>query len=146
MDAKTKKLLDENDTIRIMYESFMQMFKDEKKAFGAINHIAEKVKEPGCKLIHLGNVVFLITVSGSHLAEMHAMIGGNPTEAEKVKELGQQIDKLLPMLKKLGAKVAYTYMPPDQIEKFRPILKKHKFYERPVEVNGKKLIATYVEV
>ena len=51
MDANTQKVLAENKTIRIMYECFMEQFKNEKKAFAAVNHIAQKVKEPGCKLM-----------------------------------------------------------------------------------------------
>jgi hypothetical protein len=146
MDANTKKILAENKTIRIMYENFMEHFKDENKSFAAINNIAEKVKEPGCKLIPIDDMVFLITVSASHMVEMHAMIGGNLTEAKKLKVLEVSLEKLFPMLKDLGVKMVYTYMPPDKIQAFRGIIKKHKFFEKPAEIDGKKVVAVYAEV
>ena len=146
MDAKTEKILAENDQVRIMYEHFMDQFKDESKTFAAINHIAEKVKEPGCKLIHLENTVFLITVSAARMVEMHAMMGGHPTMDQKLKTLDKLLDQLLPMLKELDVKIAYTYMTPDKVGEFRKILEGHKFYERPAEVEGKKYVAFYVEV
>ena len=146
MDANTKQVLAENKTIRIMYENFMEHFKDENKSFAAINNISEKVKEKGCKLIPIDNVVFLITVSATHMVEMHAMIGGNLTDAQKLKALEAPLNKLFPMLKQLGVKMVYTYMPPDKIQAFRGILKKYKFFEKPAEVDGKKVIAVYAEV
>lgn len=146
MDANTKQVLAENKTIRIMYECFMDQFKDEKKAFGAINNIAEKVKEPGCKLIEIDDVVFLITVSASRMVEMHAMIAGKLTNVQRADALDAPMGKLLPMLKKFGAKLVYTYMPPKDISAYQNMLKKYKFYQKPTEVNGKKAIAVYVEV
>lgn len=146
MDASTQQVLAENKTIRIMYEGFMEQFKDENKSFAAINSIAEKVKEPGCKLIPIDDVVFLITVSASSMVEMHAIIGGNLTEAQKIKALESPLNKLFPMLKELGVKLVYTYMPPEKIQAFRGILKKYKFFEKPTEVDGKKVVAVYAEV
>lgn len=146
MDANTQQVLAENKTIRIMYECFMEQFKDENKSFAAINNIAEKVKEPGCKLIPIDDVVFLITVSASRMVEMHAMIAGKLTNAQKAKALDVPMGKLLPMLKDVGAKLAYTYIPPEDIPAYQGMLKKYKFYQKPTEVNGKKAIAVYVEV
>lgn len=146
MDASTQKVLAENKTIRIMYESFMEQFKDENKSFAAINNIAEKVKEPGCKLIPIDDVVFLVTVSASRMVEMHAMIAGKSTDAQKAQALDAPMSKLLPMLKNFGAKLAYTYMPPEKISAYQKMLQKYKFYQKPTEVNGKKTIAVYVEV
>lgn len=146
MDAATQKVLAENKTIRIMYECFMELFKDEKKAFAAVNHIAQKVKEPGCKLIPIGDVVFLITVSASHLVEMHAMMAGKKSDAQKAQALDAPLGQLLPMLKSFGANLAYTSIPPEQISAYQTILKKYDFYQKPAEINGKKVITAYVEV
>ena len=146
MDANTQKVLAENKTIRIMYECFMEQFKDEGKAFGAINSIAKKVKEPGCKLIPIDDVVFFITVSASHMVEMHAMMGGNLTDAQKAQALDAPMGKLLPMLKKVGAKLAYTYMPPESVPAYQKMLKKYKFFQKPTQVNGKKVVTVYTEV
>jgi hypothetical protein len=80
------------------------------------------------------------------MVEMHAMMGGHPTEDEKLKKLDGLLDKLLPMLKEVDVKIAYTYMPPEKVEAFRSVLEGHKFYERPAEVEGKKYVVFYVEV
>jgi hypothetical protein len=146
MDAKTEKILAENEQLRIMYDHFMDQYKDESQAFAAINHIGEQVKAPGCKLIHIEDTVFLIAVTAARMVEMHAMMGGHPTEDEKLKKLDGLLDKLLPMLKEVDVKIAYTYMPPEKVEAFRSVLEGHKFYERPAEVEGKKYVVFYVEV
>jgi hypothetical protein len=146
MDANTQQILSENKTIRIIYECFMEQFNDEKKALGAVNTIAQKVKEPGCKLIAIDDVVFLVTVSLSHMVEIHAMMSGKLTDEEKAKTLDAPLGKLFPTLKRLGAKVAYTYMPPDKIGAYERVLKKYKFFKKPTEAGGKKVIAVYAEV
>lgn len=146
MDAATQQTISENPVIKIMFEHFMVQYNDEEKAIAAINFIAEQVKQPGCKLIHLGNIVFLITVSTSHMVEMHAMMGGNLTEDQKIAELDKQLDKLLPILKKMEVKLAYTYMTVDKVNKFRKVLQEYKFYEQPVRVEDKNYMAFYVEV
>lgn len=146
MTPNTKKLLAENETIRIMYEHFMDQYKDEGKAIKSINYIGEQVKQPGCKLIHLGNIVFMISVSASHMVEMHAMIGGHLSDDKKLDALDAQLDELLRMLKQFDAKLAYTYMPKNKVAKFRKVLKEYKFFERPVQHEGKTYTAFYVEV
>lgn len=140
------KELEANKPVSIMYDHFMDQYKDEKKAVSAINQIGEQVKQDGCKLIHLGDTMFLVSVTAARMVEMHAMIGGHRTEEQKLSELDKQLEKLLPMLKDYGVKLAYTYMTPDKIGKFRKILKGHKFYERPAKSGGKSYIAVYVEV
>jgi hypothetical protein len=146
LDAATQQALAENETLRIMYDHFTDQYKDAKKAIAAINYIGEQVQQPGCTLIHLDNVVFMISVSATKMVEMHAMIGGHPTEAQKLEAIDKQLDKLLPILKDVGAKLAYTYMPPNKAAQFRKVLKEYKFYEKPAKVEGKAYIAFYVEV
>jgi len=146
LDPATKQELEKNPILRIMYDHFVNQYKNSAKAIAAINYIGEQVKQPGCKLIHLGNVLFMVSVSSNHMVEIHAMMGGHPTDKQKIEAIDKQLDKLLPMLKKLDVKLAYTYMPLDKANQFRKVLKEYKFYERPAEVQGKKLITFYVEV
>lgn len=147
MDEKTQKVLESNPTVQIMYDHFMNQFHgDQEKTFAAINYLGEQVQHPGCKLIHLGNVVFLITVSASRMVEMHAMMGGKPSKQEKLRNIDKELDSLLPILKDLDVKLAYTYMKPEDAKEFRDVLKEYKFYEKPAYVQGKKVVAFYVEV
>ena len=146
LDPATKKTLAENETLSIMYDHFTNQYKDGAKAIAAINYVGEQVQQPGCKLIHLDNVVFMISVSATNMVEMHAMIGGQPTDKQKLEAVDKQLGKLLPMLKEFGAKLAYTYMPPNRAAQFRKVLEEYKFYERPAKVDGKPYITFYVEV
>ena len=74
------------------------------------------------------------------------MMAGAKTDAQKAQTLDAPLGQLLPMLKSFGAKLAYTSIPPEQISAYQTILKKYNFYQKPAEVNGKKVITAYVEV
>ena len=53
---------DQHKILEIMFDHFMDQYKDKGKTISAIRYLAEKVKEPGCKLIHSGEVLFMINV------------------------------------------------------------------------------------
>jgi ADP-heptose:LPS heptosyltransferase len=131
--------------IDIMYQSFMDQYHDEKKAIGAIKYIGQKVQEPGCKLMHFGNTVFIVTVSGKNMVEVHAMVGGMLTEAQKAKEIDKEMTKLIDQLKTFGTKILYTYMPPDKEAMFGEILKEYQFRKTNITgPDGKPYVAFYV--
>ena len=92
MNASTEEK--PNEVVQIMYDHFMEQTHSGKKAAAMVNYMGQKVQEPGCKLVHLGKIVFLITVSGPHMVEMHAMIGKGMSESAKLKELDKQLDPL----------------------------------------------------
>lgn len=135
-------------TVKVLYDYFMEITKgDKQKTFAGITSLSQKVQEDGAKLVHFGDVVFLVTVSGPHMIEMHAMIGGKPTEAEKMKELDTQLDKLLKYLKTIDVKLAYTYMAPNMQDKYSKILNGYKFKKSNIKgPDGKPYVAFYVEV
>lgn len=136
-----------NQVIKIMYDHFKAQYKDDKKAVAAVNYIGEKVQEPGCKLVHLGKIVFLITVSGVRMVEMHAMIDSHLSESEKLKELDKQLDPLIDILRKADVKVLYTYMPVKDKAKYEKILSEYEFKEDKIKgPDGKTYIAFYIEV
>jgi len=145
MTASTVK--QPNEVVQIMYDHFMEQYHDNNKAIAAINYMAEKVQEQGCKLVHLGKLVFLITVSGPHMVEMHAMIDTHLSENEKLKELDKQLDPLMDILRKADVKVLYTYMPVKDKSKYEKILREYKFKENKIEgPDGNPYIAFYIEV
>lgn len=137
-----------NPVLKILIEFFKDVYHgDEKKVVGAINVIADQVQQEGCKLIHFGNVVFLVHVTGSHMVEFHAMVGGKTNEKQKLAEIDKQLDKLLPMLKELGVLIAYTTMPKDKVSKFAHILDNYKFSKRDVQLpDGRPGVAFYVSL
>ena len=136
-----------NPVVRIIYDHFLDMYKSAKQAAAAVNYMAAKVQEPGCKLVHLGNVVFIVTVSGPHMVEMHAMVGGKLSEGAKLKELDKQLDPLMAILKKADVKVLYTYMPLGRKKTFEKILREYKFKEGRIKgPDGKPYITFFIEV
>lgn len=140
------KEAENNPVLKLLIEYFDEVYKgDQQKVSGALTVIGQQVQQEGCKLIHFGNVVFLVHVTGSHMVEFHAMVGGKLSEKEKVAEIDKELDKLLPMLKRLGVLIAYTTMPKDKVKTFARVLDNYKFTKRDVQLhNGQKGVAFYV--
>jgi hypothetical protein len=138
----------DNPVLKILFDAFEQQYKgDKEKVIGAINAIAEQVQQEGCKLIHFGKVVFITNVVGSRMVEFHALVGGKMDEKKKIAELDKELDKLLPMLKKLGVLIAYTTMPKDKVPVFGKILDNYKFSKKEVELpDGRPGVAFYISL
>lgn len=69
-----------------------------------LGNLATIVQEDGAKLVHLGNVLFLILVRGEGVIEFHT-IGSEQTSEQYAKDL---VD-LARYLENIGVKLAYTY-------------------------------------
>ena len=69
-----------------------------------LGKLASIVQEEGAKLVHLGNVLFLILVRGEGVVEFHT-IGSEPTSEAYAKDL---VD-LANYLQNIGVKLAFTY-------------------------------------
>lgn len=133
--------------MQILQDHFLQVTGDEAKAAEMINGVAEMVKEPGNKLVHFDNVLFMVSVFDKNMIEFHAMVGGNLSTEEKIQELDKVFPKLLKFLKMMEVKVAYTYMDRKAEGKFIGILDKYNFSKEYItDPNGKELVAFYVEV
>ena len=78
----------------------------DKKAKELLGKLALIIQDEGAKLVHLGNVLFLVMVRGEGLVEIHT-IG---TEAQP-RMLADNFKKLAAYLKNVGVKTAYTYTP-----------------------------------
>jgi hypothetical protein len=137
---------EQNPVLRVMYDHFSAQYKgDEKKTVGAINYVAELVQQEGCKLVHYGDVVFMVSVTAEKMVEFHAMIGGGKSESEKLEVLNKELDKLLKYLKDLGVALAFTHMPTDKVKVFSKVLEEYKFTRKEVAgPNGKKVVAFYI--
>lgn len=83
---------------------FRKVAKSEQEAQKMLTGLIHSVKEDGAKLVHLGNVLFLILVRGQGVVEVHT-IG-----FEKIpRELANDFKQLVAYLKNIGVKTAYTY-------------------------------------
>jgi hypothetical protein len=89
---------------QIANDYFLKEFGSQEKADLAMGKLAKLVQDKGAKLVHLGNVLFLILVRGKGIVEVHT-IGNEPNPMDLVKDF---ID-LVNYLKNIETKVAYTY-------------------------------------
>ena len=103
------KRLDPNEgegkeILKIVHGSFLKELKTEEKVQDAMARLAAVVKEPGAKLLHIDDCVFLILVRGKTLVEVHTMAIKEDSLA-----LAKSFVKLTKYLKAIGVKLAYTY-------------------------------------
>lgn len=95
---------------------FLKATKQNKaKATELLNVLVRILQDEGSKLIHLGNVLFLVLVRGKGVVEIHT-IG----EEERPRDLAKNFLDLYKYLKNVGVQVAYTY---SEDEKFKKLAK-----------------------
>lgn len=111
MEAEMDKA-EADEIMRIATEYFRSVTKTEDEAQQMLATLANVVQEQGAKLVHLGNVLFLVLVRGKELVEVHT-IG---TE-DKPRNMAKNFVNLANYLKGIGVKVAYTYTPDTKFEK-----------------------------
>lgn len=138
---------DVNKIIEIMQDHFSEVAETPEQVNAMINGVAEMVKKPGNKLVHFGNVLFLVSVFQKNMIEFHAMVGGKLDLKGKIKELAKEMPDFLKFLKKIEVKTAYTYMDKKSEPDFVGILKKYKFARKEMTApGGKRVVAFYIEV
>ena len=91
---------------QIAIDWFRSISKSEEEAQKMLSGLVHMVKEDGAKLVHLGNVLFLILVQGKGVVEVHTL----GTEAQP-RMLAEDFRNLAAYLKNVGVKTAYTYTP-----------------------------------
>lgn len=107
MDSKEAQ-----EIMRIATEYARSASKSEEEAQKLLGALAAIVQEEGAKLVHLGNVLFLVLVRGKELVEVHTM-----GDEKKPRDLAQNFLNLAKYLKGIGVKVAYTYTPDTKFSK-----------------------------
>jgi|LakMenEpi03Aug12_release.lakeMendotaPanAssembly.Ray.scaffolds.fasta_scaffold617865_2 hypothetical protein len=100
------------EIMRIATEYARGASKTEEEAQKLMGALAAIVQEDSAKLVHLGNVLFLVLVRGKELVEVHT-IG----DEKKPRDLAQNFLNLAKYLKGIGVKVAYTYTPDTKFSK-----------------------------
>jgi hypothetical protein len=95
---------EQQEVTRIAREYFLQELGSEERADEALEKLAILVQEDGSKLVHIGDVLFLVLVRGEGVVEVHTIgVEVNP------RELAQNFVDLASYLQNIGVKVAYTY-------------------------------------
>lgn len=95
---------EQQEVVRIASEYFLQELGSEDAAAEAMGKLATLVQEKGAKLVHLGNVLFLVIVRGKNAVEVHTI--GNE---QSPRDLAKDFVDLVNYLKNIKVKVAYTY-------------------------------------
>jgi hypothetical protein len=89
---------------QIANDYFLKELGSQKEADKALSKLGKLVQDKGAKLVHLGNVLFLVIVRGKGVVEVHT-IGTEANPMDLVKDF---VD-LTKYLKNIKTKVAYTY-------------------------------------
>jgi hypothetical protein len=100
------------EIMRIATEYARGVSSSEEEAQKLLGALAAIVQGEGAKLVHLGNVLFLVLVRGKELVEVHTL-----GEEDKPRKLAKDFLDLSKYLKNLGVKVAYTYTPDTKFSK-----------------------------
>ncbi len=126
--------------IQIALDYFKKETGSDKTAQQMLGTLAAIVKEEGAKLVHLGNVLFLVMVRGKGVVEIHT-IG---TEAQP-RYLAEDFKKLSDYLRNIDVKTAYTYTPDNRYGRLAQMtglpVKTFK-----VDVKGKPMTAYVMEL
>jgi hypothetical protein len=135
-----KYAVDQEAVVKIATDYFRKAAKSEEEAQKMLGGLARILEDDGAKLVHLGNVLFLVMVRGEGVVEVHT-IG----EESKPRDLAKDFLDLSKYLKNIGVKTAYTY---SEDEKFKKLA---KMVDLPVkqykaDVEGKKLNVFVVEL
>lgn len=107
--------VDQDAVIKIATAYCRKVTKTEEEAQAMLAVLSRILQDEGAKLVHLGNVLFLIMVRGKEIVEVHT-IG----EEKKPREMAKDFLDLAKYLKNIGVKMAYTYA---EDEKFKKLAK-----------------------
>ena len=100
---------------------------DEAAAQEMLGKLATMVQEPGVKLVHLNNILFLVIVRGQGAVEVHTMAAeANPAD------MVDGFKKLAAYLQNIDVKMAYTYT---KDRRFARIARQTKLPIREVKEN-----------
>jgi hypothetical protein len=125
---------------RIALDYFRKVAKTEQEAQGMMVALARVLQDEGSKVIHLGNVLFLILVRSKGVVEVHT-IG----EEKRPRDMANNFLELSKYLKNIGVTTAYTYA---EDEKFKKLA---KMVDLPInqykaDYEGRKLNVFVVEL
>lgn len=95
---------EQQEVARIANDYFLQELGSQEAADDAMAKLGTLVQEDGAKLVHLGNVLFLVIVRGKNVVEVHTI--GNEASP---RDLAKNFVDLANYLKNIDVKIAYTY-------------------------------------
>lgn len=132
--------VDQEAVVKIARDYFRKATGSDEQAEALLGGLARILQDQGAKLVHLGNVLFLVMVRGQGVVEVHT-IG----EESRPRDLAKNFMDLYKYLKNLGVKTAYTYA---EDEKFKKLAKMVNIpvNQYKADVEGKKMNVFVVEM
>lgn len=115
------------EIMRIATEYCRSATKTEEEAQELLGKLAATVQGDGAKLVHLGNVLFLIMVRAKNTVEVHTM-----GEEKDARDMAKNFKNLATYLKSVGVQTAYTYA---EDTKFKRLAKMVKLKVREYKAN-----------
>jgi hypothetical protein len=95
----------------IMMQYFTRETGSKKKAVQYINSVAQLIKNPAAKLIHIDGIVFLILVKDKGVVEFHTMTGKQSSS-----EFIKKVTMLEDVLRNMGVTKMYSYSKDDKFK------------------------------
>jgi hypothetical protein len=89
---------------QIIYQFFLKEYGSERKAEIMLGKLASFVQDPGVRLVHFGNTVFMMILVEPRVAEIHTM-----SIDEDSSTLAKHFVSLAKFLQNIGVVEAYTY-------------------------------------
>ena len=89
---------------QIIYQFFLKEYGSERKAEIMLGKLASFLQDPGVRLIHFGNTVFMMILVEPRVAEIHTM-----SIDENSSTLAKHFVSLAKFLRNIGVIEAYTY-------------------------------------
>lgn len=97
--------------IDIMMNFFTKETGSKKMAVKYVNGIAQLIKNPAAKLIHIDGIVFLVLVKEKGVVEFHTM-----TTKQSSSDFIKKVTMLEDVLRNLGVKKMYSYSTDDKFK------------------------------
>jgi len=113
----------------IIFQYFVNETGSETEAHLVMERLASMLQDPGIKLIHLGNTVFMMILAAPRIAEIHTM-----SLDEDSSSLAKHFVTLSNFLKNIGVLRAYTYT---DDPRFMAVAKRTRLPFQVQEVPGK---------
>lgn len=131
---------EQQQVVNIANQFFLNELGSQEAADEAMGKLATLVQEDGAKLVHFGNVLFLVLVRGKGVIEIHTM-SIEPSPRELVKNFIQLID----YLRNIETKIAYTYSDEPYVDRLMGMTKLPMKKEK-VDVEGSEFTVYIMEL
>ena len=104
MEEEISQEMENQQVMDIITGYFKEVTGNEQDAQSLVSGLAATVQDPGAKLVHLGDTVFLTIIRGKGFVEFHPMYVNR-----EIDQLTKDLDLYVKYLKNIGVTVMYTY-------------------------------------